>query len=410
VPTRRQFLALTAAAAMVSAGAGIAAERNRRSAVPPVALGRQPSGLPARQHAWDASLRRDREGNLIPPRFDRLLMLDLRTPATRDAQAELERALRTLERHYEWSPGGLLFLLGWGPRYFAELGRKTPVARPKPLSSFELPTLDAYDACLHLACDDDDRLAQVEAALLAGGQLSGTGGATDLRDVFALRETRTGFVGTGLPARHQHTGGIPSGDVVPPTAPLFMGFRSSLRRNQATEDAVTIPAGPLAGGTTMHVSYMRLRLDSWYQVLDERERVARMYAPEVTPEQARRFTADARSDPGRFSAAARRYGVVGHAQTTARARVGGRPRILRRDFNTVDGGEAGLHFVALQRSIADFVATRNAMNADRAPLLNPAITPTVNNGINEFIFVLRRGNYAVPCRAERSFPLLGDQV
>jgi hypothetical protein len=31
---------------------------------------------------------------------------------------------------------------------------------------------------------------------------------------------------------------------------------------------------------------------------------------------------------------------------------------------------------------------------------------TVNNGINEFLFVLNRANYVVPTRAQRSFPPL----
>jgi hypothetical protein len=48
------------------------------------------------------------------------------------------------------------------------------------------------------------------------------------------------------------------------------------------------------------------------------------------------------------------------------------------------------------------------MNASSAQLQNPSITDTVNNGINEFIFVLRRGNYIIPRRRHRSFPLLGD--
>jgi hypothetical protein len=189
-----------------------------------------------------------------------------------------------------------------------------------------------------------------------------------------------------------------------------MGFRSNLKRNQASEDSVTIASGPFAQGTTMAVSYMRLRLDSWYQDLSERERVARMYAPQVSPAQAARFTTDAESDPGRLTQAISRYGVVGHSQTSARARRHGKPIILRRDFNTVDGGQAGLHFVSLQRTIQDFVATRTAMNASSAQLSNPAITDTVNNGINEFIFVLRRANYIVPSRAKRSFPLLGDEA
>jgi hypothetical protein len=98
--------------------------------------------------------------------------------------------------------------------------------------------------------------------------------------------------------------------------------------------------------------------------------------------------------------------VIGHAQTSARARRHGRPLIIRRDFNTVDGGRAGLHFVSVQRTIEDFVTTRNVMNAASARLQNPAITDTVNNGIIEFTFALRRANYVLPTRAERSFPLL----
>ncbi len=44
------------------------------------------------------------------------------------------------------------------------------------------------------------------------------------------------------------------------------------------------------------------------------------------------------------------------------------------------------------------------MNAASAPLQSPGITDTVNNGINEFIFVLKRANYILPPRAQRSFP------
>jgi dye decolorizing peroxidase len=151
---------------------------------------------------------------------------------------------------------------------------------------------------------------------------------------------------------------------------------------------------------------MRLRLDSWYQDLGQSGRVARMYAPQVTPEEAARFTTDAAGDPQLLNQAIHRPGVIGHAQTSARARRHGRPIILRRDFNTVDGGQAGLHFVSVQRTIADFVTTRTAMNASSAQLANPAIGDTVNNGINEFIFVLKRANYIVPSRPDRSFPML----
>jgi len=412
VITRRKLLAAAAGvtAGGVVAGCGLTASPNGSARADAVSLGRQPAGLPARQHAWTATLARDEHGNPIAPRFDRLLFYDLEGPPTREDARALEAVLRALERAYPWGPNGLLFTAGWGPSYF-ERGLKiaSPIERPKGLSSFELPTLDDYALCLHFACDDEARVAAVEAALVRGERLPGINGSLELGGALSWRETRTGFVGTGLPAGHQNVGGIPPGNPVPATSPLFMGFKSGLRKNQATEDYVTIADGPFSGGTTMQVSYMRLRLDSWYGMLDETERVARMYAPEVTPAQVNRFTTDAESDPGLLDRAISRYGVIGHSQTSARARRNGKPLIIRRDFNTVDGGEAGLHFVSVQRSIQDFITTRNAMNASHAQVLNPSITPTINNGINEFIFVVRRANYILPARAERSYPLLAGR-
>lgn len=416
--SRRRFL-IGGGATVAAAGVVASVEDGARSArsdsvqhrvepprLPSVDVGVQPAGLPARQHAWNATLGRDEHGNPVAPRHDRLLFFDVRGRPTHRHTRILEAALRGLERRYQWGPAGLLFATGWGPRYFAALGTRSPVPVARGLSDFELPAIDDYDLCLHLACDDENRLREVEAALLHGVPLPGGDDRFRVDDALVWRETRTGFVGAGLPAAHQDTGGIPAGRPVRHGAPLFMGFKSSLRRNQATEDAITIPQGPFTEGTTMHISYMRLRLDSWYSELSDRERVARMYAPQVTPAQVARVTTDAESDPQRLEQAINHYGVIGHAQTSARARRHGKPLILRRDFNTVDGGQAGLHFVSLQRDIGDFVTTRTAMNASSAQLQNPAITDTVNNGINEFIFVLRRGNYIVPRRRDRSFPLL----
>jgi hypothetical protein len=406
--TRRRFVAAAGAAGLgVAGGAAVLVDRLLTGRGGQVALGPQPAGLPPRQHAWDATLARDEHGNAVAPRHVRLLFFELDRRPTPAGARTLEAALRTLERRYRWGPGGLLFAAAWGPHYFEHwLGARSPVPHPEALADFELPQLDAYDACLHLACDDEARLNAVVAALVRGATLPGVDGPLDLSGVLPLKEVRTGFVGERLPAAHQDVAGIPPGRPVPASAPLYMGFKSGFRKNQASEADVTIREGPFAGGTTMHISRMRLRLDSWYGLLDEKERVARMYAPQISPEQVDRFTTDAPSQPGRLAEAARRYGVVGHSQASAVARRKGRPVILRRDFDTTDGGEAGLHFLALQRTIDDFVRTRKAMNAARAGYLNPSITETVNNGINEFIFVTHRANYVVPTRAQRSFPLL----
>jgi hypothetical protein len=418
---RRLLLGAGAAAGLGVAGgavldralsAGGSASRNASEVTaggPGIPLGAQPDGLPARQHAWTAYLARDPDGNPMPPRFSRLLFFDVAShPTARDAQL-LEAALRTLERGYEWRHSGLLFTAGWGPGYFSGvLGVTAPVPAATALSSFEQPAIDGYHLCLHLASDDEARLAAIEAALVHGTPIPGfpAKGPLDVSTVLRWQATRSGFVGAGLPADRQDVGGIPAGHPVPAGAPLFMGFKSGLARNQATEDDVTIAAGPFAGGTTMHASYMRLSLSTWYSQLSQPERVARMYAPQVTPEEADGFTTDAESDPGLLGQAISRYGVIGHAQASATARRDGRPLIIRRDFDTIDGGAAGLHFVSLQRDIQDFIITRTAMNSTSAQLRNPSITSTVNNGINEFIFVLNRGNYILPARRQRSFPLL----
>jgi hypothetical protein len=410
---RRGFLvgasALTAGVA-VGARASRALADDRGHVVEDVELGSQPVGLPSRQHAWAEASSHDANGAPISPRFDRLLFFDVRGRPDPVYARVLEAALRTLERRYRWGPGGLLFTAGWAPDYFDHvLGIGAPIPRATGLSSFESPSIDRYHLCLHLACDHEQRLAVVEAALVGGAALPGAKGQLDISSVLRWRETRTGFVGAGLPAARQHVNGIPPGRPVAPNSPLFMGFKSGLRKNQASEDDVTIANGPFAGGTTMQVSYMRLQLDQWYRGLSYRERVARMYAPQVTPEQVDRLTTDAESDPNLIEQAITRYGVVGHAQTSALARRHGKPRIIRRDFNTTDGGHAGLHFVSVQRSIQDFIITRNAMNASGAHLQNRKITDTANNGINQFMLVLKRANYILPARKNRSFPLLAGR-
>ena len=129
------------------------------------------------------------------------------------------------------------------------------------MSDFEDPAIDSFHLCLHLASDDQALLEKLRAH-------TGPGAGTDP----ARRQTRTGFVGAGLPASHQKSAvrlwkTSTPGDHVTQATPLFMGFKSGLSKNQASEDAVTIPDGQFAQGTTMAVSYMTLSLDDWYENL-----------------------------------------------------------------------------------------------------------------------------------------------
>jgi hypothetical protein len=345
---------------------------------------------PEAQHAWEHAYGADAAGRPLPPRFHRLVMLDLaRTPTAADAGA-LEHALRGLEDRHARGQDRLLMLLAWGPGYFerhAEIA--APVSRPVALARGEHAALEDIDACLHLACHDEDRLDDAVSQLLWDG---------DLRpgDPLCVREVRTGCVGAGLPARG-------TAAPVPAGSPLLLGFHSGLRRNQASEAEITITDGPLAGGTTMHVSRLTLDVDRWYE-LDAARRAALMYAPTVTPLQASRFAEDAPADFERLPATARSHGLVGHAQAAARARRDGRPRLNRRDFVTFDDAIPGTHFVSLQRDLEDFNATRAVMNAADARRHHPAVGLRANNGINAFMEVVSRATFAVPPRARRAYP------
>ena len=189
-----------------------------------------------------------------------------------------------------------------------------------------------------------------------------------------------------------------------------MGFESGFEGSQATEDRVTVDSGPFAGGTTQHLSQIRLNLQQWYEQDSREHRESVMFCPvhaeegriEGTGENlgAANRVADCADD---VAADAAESGKVGHAQKVARAREDGRPRILRRDFDSTDDGRATVHFLSLQSDIGEFVATREAMNgtdvADSA-----AVGQRSNNGILQYISVERRGNYLVPPRDRRALP------
>jgi hypothetical protein len=351
------------------------------------------TGLPDAQHAWEATFSVDARGRPLAPRFHRLLMIDVRgTPTAADAE-RLERALRTLERRFGYGPAGLLSCLGWGAAWFEKhTALRSPVARPLPMAAWEDPVLEDIDACLHLASDDETRLRRITEALFGRGPL-------DQRPRLALREVRSGFVGQRLVAKRVTAARIAA------DSPLLLGFHSGLRGNQASEEAITIADGPLAGGTTMHVSRIALDLERWY-ANDIKRRAALMYSPATTASDTEALIDDAPSDADRLPALAARHGAVGHAQAAARARLHGRPRINRRDFATVDDGRPGTHFVSLQRSIEDFNATRAVMNAADARAHHCGIGSRHNNGINAFMEITSRATFAVPARTLRAYPYL----
>jgi len=198
-----------------------------------------------------------------------------------------------------------------------------------------------------------------------------------------------------------------------------MGFMAGFRQNQATEEYVTLADGPFAGGTTKHVSNLRMRLDDWYGEQSYDQRVAELFSP-VHAEQGlvdgvgENLGDDSGVTPEIVDSIrehAREFARVGHAQKAARANRDddGRVRTLRRHFESTDdiGSDqkvASLHFPSLQRRVTAFEEVRRAMNGEDLTEVTPAIRQRVNNGILEYIFVRRRGYFLVPPRRLRSLP------
>lgn len=362
--------------------------------------------LPDAQFAHTDFLRRGSDGNPIQPHYRRLLLLSLEAPPSVEAARTVERAMRTVEASYDWGPDGLFHMLGWGTAYFERVGElgRSPVDRPRRLSRVDDPDLESYGAVLVLSSNVPSHLTATDTAMFGGRDaLNGESVENRLGEVFSVTERRTGFLGEGLPTANAEAEGVPA-DALSPDDPMFMGFFSGRAGTQASEERVRIDSGPFADGTTMHLSHLTQNLHRWWRGLDADERVDRMFAPSVSPGEVADFETDVPfADAVRDHA--REYGVVGHHEKVARVREGGEPLILRRDFNTVDGGHAGTHFLALQADLADFRRTRKAMNGWYLRDDSPAVGEEANNGILDFITVESRANFYIPPRNDRAFPL-----
>jgi len=378
--------------------------------------------LPTRQHAWRNRIRLDDHDNALLPRHQILLYLNLDGdgPPRADARETVSAALSTLDEAYERSHKGLIHSMAYSPAYFDRFESPLPdsvdLPPPRRLSAFEQPDLDDQDALLHLASDRADVVLEADEAL-TGDRETANGVTIDARltDVFLVGARRTGFVGAGMPAERQgNLEGIPGSGPVPEKSPLFMGFQAGFRKNQASEDYVTLTKGPFAGGTTKHVSNIRQRLDDWYEEQDFDERVMELFSPTHAEEGlvegvGNSLGADNAITPAiidNIEEAAGEFGRVGHAQKNARANRDpeGNVRLLRRHFESTDDDIASLHFPSLQRGIGDFEEVRKAMNGADLTEATPAVRQRVNNGILEYIFVEHRGNFLVPPMPLRTLP------
>ncbi len=387
-----------------------------------------------RQFTWNDRVPEDDASNTRLPRYQLLLYLDYdrEGPPTEGDREAVEAVLSTLDRAYERSNEGLLYSLAYSPSYFDRFSESLPdsvdLPPPRRLSDFEDPTLDEQDALLHLASDRPDAVLAAEQALFGERDTANAVPVeTTLAGVFTVDSRRTGFVGPGMPAERQDVEGVPDSGPVPEASPLYMGFKRGLRASQATEDYVTIEAGPWQGATTKHVATLRQRLADWYVEQDHDERVAEMYSPahaemdlvEGVGENLGPHNGLSREIVSSVEEHAREHGRVGHAQKAARANrdEDGNPRLLRRHLSSIDptfdpdregfpdedGGVAGVHVPSLQRAISTYEAVRRAINGEDASEA-PAVRTRVNNGFLEYVFVQHRGNFLVPPTEHRALP------
>ena len=197
-----------------------------------------------------------------------------------------------------------------------------------------------------------------------------------------------------------------------------MSFEAGFRGNQATEEYVTIQGGPFAGATTKVIANLRQRLEDWYDEQSSEDRVMEMFSPgHAENDLVEGVGSNLGSNSGidqfvdDIEADARDHGRVGHAQKAARANrdADGNVKLLRRHFESTDdiGSDqkvASLHFPSLQRQITDFEDVRRGINGTDLTEITPAIRQRVNNGILEYIFLRRRGNFLVPPRRYRAVP------
>ena len=378
--------------------------------------------LPPGQHHWNDQLRTDQAGNHELPRHHLLLYADLRVREMGESvvRDRVRGALEGLTDAYEWGPQGLLFTVGYSPAYFRRVFGRPPadvdLPAPRRLSPFETPTFDQHDLLIHLASDRADAVMGAEAALRGEqAHVNGFDRAVAIDDLLGRTDRRTGFVGAGMPAdRQSGLVGIPEGDPVPEDAPLFMGFMTGFRQNQATEEAVELPDGAFRGGTTLHLANIRLSLDAWYTENSHAEQVAKLFSPEHAATGRVPGVGHALGDDNGITSAivdqidadAASAGVVGHAQKAARANraADGTALTLRRHFESTDDGVASLHFPSYQRTISRFEAVTEAMNGSDIAADHPQVRQRVNNGILRYMFVRSRGNFLIPPRSQWALP------
>jgi hypothetical protein len=463
--TRRQLLAGAAGGALAAAGIYELVDRLTPSPRRP-----RTAGLPPEQHLLEGvrTVVDNRVEVLVPPLHHEVvtatLTVESNPPSLRQAQAELEDALRKLDDRFVLTPAGLGVTVAWGLPYFRRfvpgqarqhipLDRRATGALGKPVRVVEdairFPSdpqetiLEENDVAVLLRSDSLDHLKEGSEAIFR-----------DLDGLFGMTSVRRGFAGGGfdggpsLPKQMATAAGVPGADLIPESSELFLGFTSTQRAGLGPPKIANLetlgyadlgPSSYFAHGTHMHLSHIDEDLEAWYLNFDHQERVDTVFKPGLevpedtltvpqgpddvqTARQVRRDYIEKRSigHSGAIQTASRLARDVVGSDGTVYAKGTAIPH--RADFNTLDNpffwtanpvrdgfehsAAAGVHFVVFNPTGDDFRRTRLAMDGvlpDGTTL--PFEPGSRGQGLNAVLTTTHRQNFLVPPRRHRSFPL-----
>lgn len=212
----------------------------------------------------------------MPPVHTVFLTAKLRRPPAGTEQARLERALRTLERHYPWGAAGLVTFLAYGRPYFRRLpgGLAGTLVRrhmPRLLSDPSRPVLEEAvpaptdvgphnpaitklryqipvaiehnDLLFTLRSDNPRHIADVLAWFSGSDRLRGEHAESPGWDrLLRFTSSRYMFIQPGLPHRLARQAGLPYAEYIQHRSPMWMGFA-----DQQTNGAGPAPICTFAG-------------------------------------------------------------------------------------------------------------------------------------------------------------------
>ena len=453
--TRRRFLGGAAAAAL--GGAGVYELVDRLSPAPHRTVA-EPAGLPAEQHLIDlGTVESEGVEVVVPPLHSEVVTATLNVSKLRDAQQELEDALRAIDARYALDPAGLAVTVAWGLPYFdryvpaqakLHLPHDRRAAKPALLPARTFPSdphdtrLEQNDVAVLLR---SDRIEHIDAARKALFE--------DI-SLFRMTSIRRGFAGGGfhggksLPQKMAVAAGVPGADLIPDGSELFLGFTSTqkaglgprLIANHETLGYVDLRSGYFRNGTHMHLSHLTEDLEAWYLNFDFDERVLTAFRPGMTQvKQGTQTVAQGPKDVSSPQLLAHQFKTTGRFGHSASIQASSRlqqdtmgedgtlyPKGTaipqRADFNTLDNpfawtadpaGDklskepaAGVHFVVFNPSSDDFHRNRLAMDGVLPDGTKLSLPPrTRAQGFNSILTTTHRQNFLVPPRRHRSFPL-----